>query len=216
MPKRSTVPLNKRTIIHQGPAADIRLHQLGIPGARPIALATHDGAAGARAATSYHPKSYAGQRMWGDTTAALRIYLEPVGWEPLHFMGVDLVLDRARGVAIIVTAGDAATGDDRYTPGVRYERREVIQGLINGYAATLFDAQQPPQWDVWFLLHYLTRTELRGELSKPVGISRTGHVSGWFERILLPVTPFGPGSRRQRREPTAVPAVNVGVQRRAG
>ena len=44
-------------------------------------MSLDDGAAGDRGATQFHPKSYAGQRMWGDTTAALRVYLEPFGEE---------------------------------------------------------------------------------------------------------------------------------------
>src|SRR4051794_25635793 len=114
MAKRSPLPPSTRTLVHHGPGADSRLQRLGIArGSDPIVEAMKDGAAGARAATDYHPRSYAGQRMWGDTTAALRIYLEAFGWETLYFMGVDLVLHRPTGVALIVTAGDAATGNER-------------------------------------------------------------------------------------------------------
>ena len=214
MPKRP-LPAAPRTPIREGAAADLRLQQLGVPNAGTIVAAINDGASGARAATKYHPKSFAGQRMWGDSTAALRVYLEPYDWESLYFHGVDLVLSRRTGIALIVTASDAATGDRRYIPQVRYERKEVIQGLINGHAATLWDAQEPPEWDCWFVLHYLTKTELRGEVSRPAGIGRTGMVTSWSERILLPSTPFGAAPRTTRRTAMAPAAIDVPVQRRA-
>lgn len=167
-----------RTPIFTGAAADARVQQLGIPQTSLLAEALRDGASGARATTSAHPRAYPGQRMWGESTASLRIGLASSGWMTENFCGVDLTTDPRSGVALIVTAGDAATGDERYDPQVRYERRDVIQGLVNGHLDTLWSAAERPQWEVWFLLHRLTNQSLRAELSRPLAIGGGGWVSG--------------------------------------
>lgn len=205
-----------RTIIRMGIAAEVRLQQLGIPdGSNPVTAALSDGGAGARATTRYHPRSYGGQRMWGETVASLRIYLEAHGWETDFFLGVDITLNRRLGLALIVTAGSAAVGDPANQPQVRYERKDVIRGLVNGSVDTLWSAQERPEWEPWFVLHHLTGNELRAEVARPTGIDRGGWVGSWTERIILPSTAFGtPGGGG--RPIAAPPEVDIDVQRRVG
>lgn len=154
--------------------------------------------------------------MWGETTATLRFNLEGCGFEALTFIGADLTLHRARGLALIVTAGCGATGELSYVPQVRYERREVITGLVNGSVDTLWEAGERPEWAVWFVLHHLSGSELRGEVSMPNAISPAGLVSSWAERILLPTTTFGGSDGRRRTDDDGPDSIQVDVKRRAG
>ena len=202
--------------IHLDHGAEARVQQLGLPGVAALADALHDGASGARATTAIHPRAYRGQRMWGETVASLRQGLEANGWEGENFHGVDLVVDRRLGTALVVTAGDSATGRAGYVPQVRYERKEVIQKLVNGGYDTLWDAEVRPEWEVWFLLHHLDADGLQAELSLPTEIAASGRVRGWVERILLPDTAFGGPGSTGRRVDEGPPAIDVEVQRRAG
>jgi hypothetical protein len=206
-----------RAQVFTGPRAEARAQQLGIAGGTdPLVAALRDGASGARATTPMHPLPYKGQRMWGETVASLGTRLLPV-WSHEVYRGVDLVLNRFRGVAIIVTAGDSATGKENYFPQVRFDRGEAVQGIANGELDQLWGSTPTrPEWDVWFLLHFLQGNSLTGELSRPSRIGPGGWVTGWSERIILPDTTFGGAKPRSRQGDDAPPAVEVDVQRRTG
>jgi hypothetical protein len=149
--------------------------------------------------------------MWAETHASLAHGLRGDDWTPDNFLGADLLVCARKGTAIIVTAGDSATGHAHYTPQVRYERREVITGLVNGHTDSLFIAGDRPEWSIWFLLHHLTSRGAHAELSKPASVTRTGWVVNWDERILLPDT--GTPERRRPGKPTNI---EVPVARRVG
>jgi hypothetical protein len=159
--------------------------------------------------------------MWGETTASLSHLANDAGWEHEYFMGVDLVTHHENGVAIIVTAGDSATGFERHTPQVRYERKEVTTRLVNGGLDDLWDAVRGrvDGWGVWFLLHHLDRGELvvPAELSLPVSVNSHGAVAGWVERIIVPTFEDVPGAVSEvPAVPSAPVAPVVDVRRRAG
>ena len=154
--------------------------------------------------------------MWGETVASLAFGLNRYGWERENYAGVDLVVERRRGFALLVTAGDAAAGDERYNPQVRYERREMIQELVNGHFDTLWGSADRPEWQVWFLLHCLTSAALRAELSRPAWVGQGGFVTGWVERVLLPEMGFAGPDPATRGDGAAPPEVDVEVQRRTG
>lgn len=201
------------TPLFEGPAAELRAQQLGLPGTAPLTAALDDGASAARATTEWHPIAYRGQRMWGEAVYSLREGLLAHGWEAETLLGVDLVIERRRGIAIIVTAGDGSSGT-HYIPQVRYERREVIQRLVNGEIDSLFDSVRTrPEWEIWFLLHFLTGQTLRGELSRPSEVNNTGWVTSWAERIILPEQTLGGDSSRLAI--SSPPEIEVDVRRRA-
>ena len=213
MPNPQRIP---RTPILAGVAAEARTQQLGLPGTALLVEALRDGASAARTTTPMHPRAYRGQRMWGEAVASLGFSLTPHGWEHQTFLGVDLIVEPRLGTALLVTAGDAATGREDYVPQVRYERREVIQGLVNGSLDTLWGPTPRPEWEVWFLLHNLALTSLSAELSHPISVNNSGRVMGWSERIMMPDTAFGgpnPSTRRDEHQPAEV---RVEVQRRVG
>ena len=141
----------------------------------------------------------------------------PHGWDAETVAGVDLCVNRTLGTAIIVAAGDPATGDERYRPQFRYDHPGVIRSIVEGHMDTLFDSPRArPIWEVWFLLHHLTTVSVRAEVSRPSSINSSGFVSEWLERILLPEEPFGgTGTRRSVSGPRESPPVEVAVRRRA-
>lgn len=190
--------------------AHLRLVELGLA-MEPLTESISDGASAFRSVTPFHPVSYAGQRMWAETTASLGRALGPHGWEPESLNNVAMVVHRKFGRAIIVTAGSHGVGNERYSPQVRYEREEVIQRLVNGELDSLFSPERPPKWEVWFLLHDVSIHRHDAELARPQGISGSGLVTTWIERILLPTTSDG-----EIVGPTNVtpPEIAINVQRR--
>jgi hypothetical protein len=190
--------------IYIGPHAEQRVRRLGVPQTATLADAVLAGAAGARAVMGYpFPPSYAGERMWGETHAALVSNLEPYGFSGDRPGGVDIVLNKELGIAIIVTASTSAAGRPEVpNPGVRYPRKQAVQALVNGEYDSLFDEQRPA-WKVWFLLHHVDAVSVSAELSRPQGISRrTGQVVGWPERVMIPMGATPPG-RGADEEPAA-------------
>lgn len=165
-----------------------RLLELGFSQPKVLRESIQDGAGAYRAAaTPHHPAPYPGERMWGETCASLAAYTHGHGWDKESFDGVDLILNRVTGVAVIVTAGDSATGIESAVPNVRYKRAKVISGLVNGSYDTLFDIGERPEWQVWFLLHNVTQARVvPAELSQPRGIGASGRVLGWNERLIVP------------------------------
>lgn len=155
--------------------------------------------------------------MWGEAVASLGSRLtRGHGWERRVLLGVELVTEPDRGTALVVVAGDAATGSPSYIPQVRYERREVTQGLVNGYFDPLWESETRREWEIWFLLHHLGVATLTGELSRPIGLTRSGLVTTWAERVLLPNTMFGGRDPQWRRGDGTPPQVDVSVHRRVG
>lgn len=151
--------------------------------------------------------------MWGEAVASLRYHLKP-GWKADAMKGVDLVVDSTRGIAIIVTAGSAATGCKDYALQVRHDRGDVIQALVSGTRDTLLGPTERPVWQVWFLVHFLDVSEVRGELAQPQHIADSGFVYTWTERIILPNTEFGDPTQRGGRDRTGPPPVDITINRR--
>jgi hypothetical protein len=151
--------------------------------------------------------------MWAETVAALGYGLVPHGWEKEVLLGVDLVVHRNLGIAIVVTAGEDV-GDEHRLPQVRYERKEVTLALVNGSLDTLWGPQPRPEWEPWFLLHKLEGERLDAELSRPRAIGDGGMVTQWVERVLLPGMDFTGAVKRTA--PDTPPEVNVTVERRVG
>jgi hypothetical protein len=202
--------------ILEGPDAERRVWRLGIPGTAILVDALGYGSAAARTVTAAHPLSYRGQRLWAEATAYLRMEL-PEPWEPEVIVGVDLVVNRQSGIAMIVTKGDGATGQRQHTPQVHYERGEVIQRLVNGSLDTLFTVGQRPEWEVWFLLHRLQADACAAELARPAALDRQGAVVSWVTRLLLPGTARAPRGRIAVPAPSSPTAdVDVPVRRRTG
>jgi hypothetical protein len=178
--------------IYEGEAAEAKLDDLGLAGSAVLLDAIDAGAAAARSVTAEFPAGYRGMRLWAEATAHLRRHLPPP-WKPEVSSGAELVVHHERGVGIVVTKGNEATGHAHYQPQVVYDRGESLQRLVNGSPDTLFGPGQRPDLELWFLLHHLEAEGCPAELSLPLTIDKRGQVAGWHSRVLLPTR--GPGSR---------------------
>lgn len=203
----------------KGEQAKLRLRELGFHEPRLVRDSLQDGVSAYRAgSTPYHPDAYGGDRMWGETVAALGVYTHGHGWERMKVLGVDLLVNKETGIAVIVTAGDSATGREDVSPNVRYRREQVITRLVNGSEDSLFDAGERPEWIVYFLLHNVTKERIvHAELSRPRVLVK-GFVPNWTERILIPDFIEGdPGAKVRDQAPVldGPTAPVVRVQRRS-
>lgn len=196
--------------------SNAELEKLGFSPAAMVREALQDGASASRSVTTpVHPVTYAGTRMWAETTASLALLGRHSGWEPESFRGVDLVVNHRTAQAVIVTAGSGATGDPRHVPQVRYERQDVITGVVNGSIETFWDSQRGrEEWRFWFLLHNLMTSDpvVPAELSMPTHVRPDGMVSTWTRRIIIPTHEDIDG-RREHEEPVTP---TVRVRRRSG
>lgn len=222
MPNSLTPFGDGRTRIVTGASAEAELDRLALPGDI-VRDGIEHGAGTARAAsTSDYPRTYAGIRMWSETGAAIINQAYALGWEREHCGGVAPLVNRTLGLAIIVTAGDGCTGDERYDPDVRYERPELVRAIVRGELNTLL-SPAPEDWDVYFLLHYVgdqdpERGFVPAELSRPEGLDGEGRVTRWRTRILIPAGGTGDDGVGRRTAPPPMvepPSPAVTIRRRA-
>ena len=199
----------------------MRLIQLGVKSPDIIRDAVQHGAGTARSAsTPHHPANYAGMRMWAETLYALADQASPYGWRCESFKGVDMVTNHETGIAILVTAGDGATGEPHYSPDALYERPEMVRAIVSGALDTMWDAERGRalKWQAWMLLHNRHAAAegiIPAELSLPATITKDGHVLSWTERLLISADRPLDGDRQLEATSPRTPAPVVQVRRRA-
>jgi hypothetical protein len=206
------------SLVRTDSSARARLEQLGFTPPSIVRDALQHGAGTAKSVTPWHPAAYGGYRMWAETIFALSWLGNDAGWEKEPVNGVELVTNHLTSVAVIVTAGNAATGFENYRPECRYDRPEMVQAIVNGTLDRLWDPERRrSDWQVWFLLHKLAAPSdvVRAELSLPASIGPDGQVTRWVERLIIPGTSTGGGVERSAEEPDTTPEPVVTVRRRA-
>ena len=71
--------------------------------------------------------------------------------------------------------------------------------MVNGTFDSLFEEGSRPEWDVWFLLHYVAGDHIvPAELSRPRSIDRDGFVPSWIERLIIPSFADDGGGSKKR------------------
>lgn len=215
---------NGRARILTGALAEAQLERLGLPGGIVRDAVEHGAGAARSVSTSEYPKNHAGVRMWAETGAAIVSQAYEFGWERERCGGVEPLVNRMLGVAILVTAGDGCTGEDRYNPHARYERPDLVRGIVRGGLNTLLSPAREDDWEIYFLLHHLDhqrdleRGYVAAELSAPLDITDDGRVTEWHTRIMIPAGTPDDGEPARVTAPSPVtepPSPAVTIRRRA-
>jgi hypothetical protein len=156
--------------------------------------------AAARMVSPLAPRGYAGQTRHAVAVSALRELLLPLGWERNDDENVARVRHVERGLAIVVATGNALTGLPFSTTGRQPSTKWPKGDLTRAAAAdneqlTLFDPANVgddaerttrPPFETWLLLLRAVQSEVRAELSRPVGVNPSGYIDRWGHRIVVP------------------------------
>jgi hypothetical protein len=178
--------------------------------------------------TEYHPPNGGGLFMWLEGVAATRELLapSPFKWHREYINNLSLTVNEENTLAIIVAAGDEATGregvepctNSKKGPNTRsaVERNLFLWGMFAEEIRPedIFKATSSSGRTTWlFLLHYdAVNEELRCELSQPVEMTENDHVKGWSVRIILPPISF---TEPVRSEVPQSPEIDIKVKKRA-
>ena len=151
--------------------------------------------------TRHDPKVAAGYILWAKGVRGLRDRLVPQGWSAASADNYETVLHKSGLWQIAVAGGDARTGQNGPSPSTRTDKGSATGRAIslNRYSQEqapfdngAFPALAMPIRQTWILLLHVDHMneQVRAELSLPLGLDQDGHVSWWFERILLPPLPY--------------------------
>lgn len=215
-----------QTLVHTDPVAvRRRLHRLGL--APDVLLnAVRAAYAAWSNCTDLDPAMYPGQTMWATAVRHLRIGLLPT-WQLCEAGNFSLTLSPDKQVAIGVATGDDGTGVADRVPVTKSRKgprtMEAVAAnnaqlgldlaFADGWAPPLSDPDELGAYVTWLLLIYRDHSEVRCELSLPLGFDEYDRVSAWTERIILSsidTTPLRELDLEERQLPIDVP-----VQRRA-
>lgn len=151
--------------------------------------------------TSLDPPGARGHIRHIRTVRYLREVLIPQGWTPDDSGNVGAVVSPDGSTSIVVTSGDAATGQHGQRPRTKYPKGEVTWRRVRqNVQLELFEDTSDPLEDddtsettcrqTWVLLQYPAGQVVRAELSCPKGVDDSGRISEWSERIVLPDLPL--------------------------
>ncbi len=172
--------------------------------------------------TENDPSNAPGTYQWIEMVRTLREQRVADGWERSNMDGLPTVVHAARGIAIIVSSGDAATGLVHGNPTTKYHKGPgTVDRIESNAQLLLFPDEFPPfpthDWDAiatWMLLVFTGEHEVRSELSLATKIEG-GKMGGWKERIILPVLPTDGDDYQKNCEPDFGPDVDIEIRRRA-
>ncbi len=178
---------------------DARLSELGLTRAmidevRRVAVAARN------SATGHHPRNHGGLMAFGEAVRALRDESSATGFRAVWEGGLEICLNEALGIAILVGKGNAGTGKPDQHSSTQYPRGPRGREVLESNQMVLFDKQQPdrPARRTWLLLIRQTDEHVWSELSLAAAVGEDGKVAVWDERIIFP--PFDLGAP----EPTAL------------
>lgn len=169
----------------KGPTA---LAQLGVA-EQILRTAVERGEIARRGCTELDPPTRAGYSAWAETTRAIREGLVGNGWRALQGGSCPTVSPDGK-VAIIVQAGDEATGTQQLTPHSKNPKGPAVElAVANNNQLLLWDDELPPKdpppAETWVLLVSHDPDEVRFELSLPAGVDSDGRIVAWQQRILF-------------------------------
>lgn len=156
-----------------------------------------------------HPAVDAGFRFWSEMVAATRRELigKGNGWSSAVVNRMEMVVNSARGVNLIITSGDRHTGRPDGLPKTKNAKGEATRSIVHNNPGTIdmfqTDALYSGKSEVmpidstrtYIVLYYYDAAdkEVRCEVSYPVEMGNQNgfaRVSAWSERIILSPLPF--------------------------
>jgi hypothetical protein len=178
-----------------------------------IADAIRRGERWRNATTPHHPRTAPGWYAWSETTTALRDVVVHEGGEATSVESFERLVCPTKRHEIAVLGGDRFTGDPLRDPQPKYMKpRVVAQGTIARSQIEMFreDIPTPPGRRV--LLFLLVRRDgdnAVAELSRPGGITDSGRINVWEQRILLAPIPVGSKPLQDREDETEPVDIDV-------
>jgi len=185
--------------------------------------AVRAGFTGRNSCSELDPPMYPGQTIWAHTVRRLRQGTAPLNWKPDNSSNYCVALSPDDLIAIAVATGDANTGRGDATPSTSSPKGPCTVDAVSANQLNL-DLRLPGEEassepvdvshrQTWLLLIHLDRSQVRAELSLPMGFDAQDRVTTWQERIILPSVDFDPD---QIQLPTDDPGdIDIKVRRRA-
>jgi hypothetical protein len=185
----------------------------------PFVKAVRAGDLERRMTTGDDAEGAAGYYLWTRTLRELRAETRTeAGYHPGKHLLIPATLNNDESIAIAVSSGDNRTGRFGLDPSTANVKGAATERAVAGNKRKLpFGRGADEPVDFWYLLVDATNGELWAEVAQPRDYDHTGHVSGWYIRILLGlIAPDGGGARRRTDlAPAASPAIIVPVTRRS-
>lgn len=193
MPPTVTLPNTSRHFdqLHELGLKNEWLEEVGLK-----ALAAHN------QTTTHDALTASGTYAFLETVRALRDILCPKGWEIVRQHNLELTKHPEKNIFIIVSSGTKDTGKEHGHPMTRNPKGRQTKKVVAYNAKLLrlpgmeynFDVKEE-QNIIWMLLYCIDteKTEMRLEISLPTKMDIDElRVSGWHQRIILPVIKFEP------------------------
>ena len=166
-----------------------RLSELGLTISKLREVLRHI-AVTANSHTEDHPSWGPGITTASEAVFSLRGVLRDDGWTREEEKGFALTVHPENKIAINIAKGDEGTGDpDSDVTTVSDKGICTVLAITENQLClklSLPDIKEPHKRATWYLLYCRKRGGIFGELSLPVGMSETKHISLWRERIILP------------------------------
>ena len=185
-------------VLIESEAAD-RLAELGLT-VELIERVVRRADAEASMCTALDPPIMEGLTRWGRMNRFLREELIPVGWRFDNPRNLPRTIHPSGEFAIVATTGDELTGLPDLLPATKYVKGDAtVKAVEINEQLTLDFGDFDPSWHdhqgdgsgemlTWFMLFHVDEEGFRVELSLPDAID-DGRITGWAERIILPVFP---------------------------
>lgn len=184
------------TQVYSGPAAVARLRELCALRPDAFANAASRGSELSGSLLPVHPRTYPGQVMWAETTAALRMQVLDLqqNWKIGRENNYETVYAPTHGVAIVIVGADNNTGVRGFDhPRARRPRGPMTAKRVSKNRQLALEIQGMPisedaadaDLTTWFFLLNAREGQLFSELSSPVDIGEDRRVITWSERILF-------------------------------
>jgi hypothetical protein len=166
-----------------------------------------------------------GYYQWNEMVRSLREPLVAEGWDRSNEDGLPTIINAAKQIAIAISSGNENTGLADRHPGTKYHKGPGTVDRITSNAELFlpypdYEIPVPRRRDsdkfaTWTMLFRTTQEEVRSELSLPTMIDRSGQISGWRERIVIPPAPLDGDGYKKLPAPDFGPDVDIEIRRRA-